>query len=399
MSNPYFIPETSSDTIYFGQEMGKCLTDEVNAKAPSDHNHEGAYAPTTHDHNETYAGISHNHDSSYASTSHGHTDKADLVNGKVPISQIPDEVKEIRFVANIAARDAITGAFAGLSAYVADATGDSTVTSGGAFYMHNGTAWIKTSEAESMDLILQWANITGKPETFPPAEHTHSEYAAAGHNHNSAYAPIFTNANGGPEYFYGEGSGKNVLTEIAAYPQGLHTLYSYGGTEGNPKNTESWRMLVHKTSAVIGWVLAFGTSGSIYSNYYDSGWKGWRCIYDALGAPLWTGEMYMAANHEIIPTKALSNCAHGWLLLWSDYNPGEGVGNTDFHTTVISKFAYTGQKWAGGQWLCHIPRYADESGEATIVKILQVHDTKLVGHAANSVSPRNDVVLRAVYEI
>jgi hypothetical protein len=50
--------------------------------------------------------------------------------------------------------------------YVIDATADSTVTVGGATYLYNPAgagSWVKSSEAESMDVILSWANITGKP--------------------------------------------------------------------------------------------------------------------------------------------------------------------------------------------------------------------------------------------
>lgn len=49
--------------------------------------------------------------------------------------------------------------------YVTNATGDSTVASGGATYLFNPTnsTWIKTSEAESMDVSVNWASITGKP--------------------------------------------------------------------------------------------------------------------------------------------------------------------------------------------------------------------------------------------
>lgn len=241
------------------------------------------------------------------------------------------------------------------------------------------------------------------PTQFAAANHTHSGYAAAGHTHDDLYISKdlqFTNDSGGVEYYYGETSGKNLLDEIAGWPQGIHTAYSNGAVVGNPKNNESWRIIAHKTSTTIGWVMAYGTSGSVYSNYYDSGWKGWRCIYDVLSAPLWTGEMYMSANQEITPSKALSDCAHGWLLLWSDYNPGEGVNNSDFATTMISKFSHIGQTWNGARWLCPVPRYANDadSGEAQIIKVLYVHDTKIVGNAANAIAPRNDVVLRAVYE-
>jgi len=53
--------------------------------------------------------------------------------------------------------------------YVIDATGDSTVTSGGATYLYNtGTSsWIKTSEAESIDVVTSWNSLSGKPASTP----------------------------------------------------------------------------------------------------------------------------------------------------------------------------------------------------------------------------------------
>ena len=307
MSNPNFNPVTSSDDIYLGQDMDKCLTDEVNSKAPAEHEHSG-YASSAHTHNETYSPLTHTH-----------SNKADLVNGKVPISQIPDDLKEIRIASNIAARDAMTGLFEGLSVYVVDATADSTVTSGGAWYLYDGTNWIKTAEAESMDAVLQWANVLGKPETFPPATHAHTA-ADVGAMSNVLQ---FTNDTGGVEYFYGENSGKNLLTEIASWEQGFHTAYSIEGTSGNPKTTESWRILCHKTSGTIGWIIAFGSSGSVYTNYQANAntFKGWECIYNAQGEPLWTGCHFVTNTQTITPSKKLSECRNGWILVWSDYDP------------------------------------------------------------------------------
>lgn len=89
---------------------------------------------------------------------------------------------EMPIVANIAARDALS-LTKNTQVLVLDATGDSTVTSGAATYLYrvSTTSWIKLSEAESMDLVLQWANIQGKPTSSPTAidtavtnSHTHS---------------------------------------------------------------------------------------------------------------------------------------------------------------------------------------------------------------------------------
>lgn len=66
--------------------------------------------------------------------------------------------------------------------YVVDASEDSTVTSGGASYLYNTVTedWVKISESESMDLVLNWNSIIGGPTSTPAqideavaAKHTH----------------------------------------------------------------------------------------------------------------------------------------------------------------------------------------------------------------------------------
>lgn len=83
-------------------------------------------------------------------------------NGLIPTSLIPSTFKEAEVVADIDARDELE-VFAGLHAFVIDATGDSTVESGGAEYIYNGTKWIKISELESLDATISWENIQDKP--------------------------------------------------------------------------------------------------------------------------------------------------------------------------------------------------------------------------------------------
>ena len=68
-------------------------------------------------------------------------------------------------VNDITARNALQNVVSGAQVYVVDAKGDTTVKAGGAMYIYNGTTWIKTSETESMDLVLQYANIVGRPNS------------------------------------------------------------------------------------------------------------------------------------------------------------------------------------------------------------------------------------------
>lgn len=89
---------------------------------------------------------------------------------------------QLTIVADIAARNALAPTVA-TWAYVVNATGDATVVSGGATYLFNptGSVWIKSSEAESLDIVLNWASIQGKPtssvaaiDAAVTASHTHS---------------------------------------------------------------------------------------------------------------------------------------------------------------------------------------------------------------------------------
>lgn len=73
---------------------------------------------------------------------------------------------QVQVVANIAARNALTPT-SNVQVLVLDATGDATVASGAATYAYqfSNTTWYKISEAESMDVVVSWASITGKPSS------------------------------------------------------------------------------------------------------------------------------------------------------------------------------------------------------------------------------------------
>lgn len=82
----------------------------------------------------------------------------------------------------IATRDALTLA-ANAVILVLDASADSTVTAQGATYAyrHSDTSFTKISETESMDVVLSWDNITGRPSSSVAAidaavtnSHTHT---------------------------------------------------------------------------------------------------------------------------------------------------------------------------------------------------------------------------------
>ncbi len=235
---------------------------------------------------------------------------------------------------------------------------------------------------------------------------TPSDFANAVHDHDNDYIAKslqFTRDTGDVEFSFNANSGVNILTEINNWSKGFHTAYAVSGTLGNPTANDSFRYLVHKTSANIGWVLAFGGQGCIYVNYDHNGtFRGWRCIHDAYGTRLWAGSYYMAAEHIVTPTKKLSECNHGWILVWSDYDADTSTVNSfDQCTCVIPKKNAAGQNWNGEGYMCVLPSYSDEEGntDLIIIKNINVYDDKLVGKDKNRTGDgRRDIVLRAVYE-
>lgn len=101
------------------------------------------------------------------------------------ISTAVSNATELVIVADIAARDALS-LDATRYVFVKNATGDTSVKSGGATYLYDPAGavdakWIKVSEAESLDVALTWAALLDKPtstvaqiDAAVAATHTHA---------------------------------------------------------------------------------------------------------------------------------------------------------------------------------------------------------------------------------
>ncbi|HLT41950.1 MAG TPA: hypothetical protein VKZ95_04530 [Sphingobacteriaceae bacterium] len=84
-------------------------------------------------------------------------------NGKVPLSQLPDESKnQVYVVETYAEMEAITGVLAGDKAYITD-DGEHT----GDTYIYDGSDWVIMADADWANVSLDWANINGKPSSTP----------------------------------------------------------------------------------------------------------------------------------------------------------------------------------------------------------------------------------------
>lgn len=347
--------------------------------------------------------------------------KADLENGKVPASQLPSFVDDVLEYANRASFPA-TGESGkiyvdmddnkeyrwGGSSYVVIsetiALGETSATAyrgdrGKIAYDHsqNGNVHVTAAQKAAWDAKSDFSgsynNLTDKP-TIPT---TAAEVGAI------AKALQMTSDTGNVEY---EMAGMDVLATIQSMPTGMHTGYCPVNSTNAPLGNEAWRFLVHKTGVTYGWVLAFGSYGSVYSGYINAGtWRGWKCLIDGTSAPLWKhesdGGYYMTANQTVTPSKPINQCRNGWLLMWSDYDPDTGTtNNADICTTLIPKRGPTGALWSGQGFLCPVATWMDNDTDADVmhIKKVYVHNTKLVGFSANNLTDRRDVVLRAVYE-
>lgn len=192
----------------------------------------------------------------------------------------------------------------------------------------------------------------------------------------------------------------NVTTTIAGKSAGVYTFQSVIGTAGAPNATEAFRYLCHKTASNQGWLIAFGTSGTVYTNYCNAGtWTGWKPIHTQ-EAPLWSGSSQVKASDTITPSKKLDECAHGWVLMWSDYNVDTNTpSESDIATTMIPKKNAAGNNWTGQDSYSLLPTYVTTAQAVTVAcKRLKVYNNRIVGYDLNEAEPANDVVLRAIYE-
>ena len=190
---------------------------------------------------------------------------------------------------------------------------------------------LETGKADFNHTHTGYAAANHTHSDYAAKNHTHTGYAASTHKHDSDYiakALQMVGSDGDVEFTYSASANPDLLAKIAAMPVGMHTAYSQSGVTNNPKTIEAWRMLIHKTSATNIWVIAFGSSGSVFTNYKDgNGWKGWRAIYNVGSPVLWSGKLYPNATHTGTPSKKLSECKTGWMLLWCDYDPDTSTVN------------------------------------------------------------------------
>lgn len=200
-------------------------------------------------------------------------------------------------------------------------------------------------------------------------------------------------------------SGENVLAKFIAGGRGFHTMYSATGALNSPASG-AFRYFGHVTTSTAGseiaWIYGMQTDGSVYSNYCYSGtWRGWRPLYEKSPAALWVGSSFMNAAATIYPSKPLSDCAHGWVLVWSDYDDDtKEKNNYNAVTFCVPKKNASGNNWNGSSFMCLLPVIVREDGTFDFTcKQIYIYDDRIVGFASNATGTLNrGVILSAIYE-
>lgn len=122
---------------------------------------------------------------------------------------------------------------------------------------------------------------------------------------------------------------------------------------------------------------------------------------------LWSGASYLQSGVVIVPTRKLSECANGWILLWSDYDVGGNSAGNNYHwaQTVIHKGQIQSGFTSGDSYFM-VPNYQGAKYDGYIIKAGVVTDSSITGDALNNASTggnangtedRRDAVLRKIY--
>lgn len=200
-----------------------------------------------------------------------------------------------------------------------------------------------------------WNDVQDKPNSFPPSSH----------NHDDSYIKKELGSTGESFRFRTKflefGVDDSRLGEIGVGPNDTYL-----------HNTKSDKYFALKDNGEL-----------LYDNK--------KVLRDIQGSPLWQGFHHMAGKETVTPSKSLSQCNNGWVLVWSDWDDGVGTQDWNFCFTYIPK----NTPWKNGK----NHTFPLSAGEDTwAIKTLYVYDTYFRGNDTNKNGGNYDVILRAVLE-
>lgn len=100
---------------------------------------------------------------------------------------------------------------------------------------------------------------------------------------------------------------------------------------------------------------------------------------------LWTGANLMGDGATVTPSKKLSACKNGWILIWCGYNTTDGIAtNTRFNSVVVPKTLLDTIPANYMPFYCDLVHNVYTSGNVEYnAKMVQIYDDKIVGFAGN----------------
>lgn len=101
---------------------------------------------------------------------------------------------------------------------------------------------------------------------------------------------------------------------------------------------------------------------------------------------LWTGANTMGDGVTITPSKKLSACKNGWILIWCGYNTTDEIAtNTRFNSVVVPKTLLASIPANYMPFYCNLAHNVYNSGNVEYnAKMVQIWDDKITGFAGNT---------------
>lgn len=222
------------------------------------------------------------------------------------------------------------------------------------------------------------------------AKHGHDHdlvYSKHTHNHDNDYSKIYHNHDG-------------VYAQKSHNHDGIYLPLTGGTVNGDIRATH-FRCGNHEY-ARVGYQES---SGDVFIANSQNSWlrlkpdntmtmAGKSVLINQGRQTLWSGAWIMHDTQQVTPSKTLSDCQNGWVMIWGDYNVDTSTANDyNYVFHYIHKNSYLSGK--NSLWICS----TDGGDDQDVTKKLYIANAYIKGHADNSNTTKQcDVVLRHIME-
>ena len=196
----------------------------------------------------------------------------------------------------------------------------------------------------------------------------------------------------------------SVLTAFKNAGIGFHTINVSSSAITDTPISAKYKLFGQMIDVANGWLIAIKEDGSIYENtLVNDVWKGWNTIYEVTPEALYFSEAGVFPNNdaEITPAKKLSECAHGWQLVFCKYSDTTSTYLDEYVQTInISKLSHKNENWNGENVVFQFAYdYNSTSDEiSSCIKSFDIYDDKIVSADLNATGVPRNIVLKAIYE-